>query len=241
VTQAVGVIPARYGSTRFPGKPLAMLKDKPLIQWVWERAGRAKRLSRLLIATDDERIASAARGFGAEAVMTPSDLPSGTDRVWAAVRGESAPLIVNIQGDEPLIDPGTIDRLVAALEQDAEAQIATVRVPMRGPGGYADPNVVKVEADDAGRALYFSRSPIPATKRAGEVPEVWYKHIGIYAYRREALERFVGWPPGSLETTEGLEQLRALERGLLIRVVDGSDAGVGVDTPEDLKKVEARI
>ena len=237
----LGVIPARYGSTRFPGKALARLGGKTLIQLVWERAKAAKRLDRLVVATDDGRIRDAVRAFGGEAVMTSPSLRSGTDRAWAAVKDFPAQIVVNIQGDEPLLTPPMIDGLVDGLRKEPEAQMATLRFKMKGPEGYEDPNVVKVVSDGNGWALYFSRSPIPATRSGDSRSLVWYKHIGLYAYRRGLLEKFVAWPPSALESAENLEQLRALERGVRIKVLDSPQNTIGVDTPEDLKRVEAII
>ncbi len=237
----LGVIPARYGSTRFPGKALAPLRGRTLIQRVWERAKGARRLDRLVVATDDERIRDAVRAFGGETVMTGSDLRSGTDRVWQAAKGTPAEIVVNIQGDEPLLTPPMIDGLVDGLRQEAKAQMATLRFKMTGAEGYEDKNVVKVVTDENGWALYFSRSPIPAHRSKDSRSIVWYKHIGIYAYRRSLLEEFVSWPPSALESAENLEQLRALERGVRIRVLDSPQNTIGVDTPEDLKRVEAMI
>lgn len=234
----VGVIPARYGSTRFPGKALARLNGKPLVQWVWERAREAKQVERFLIATDDVRILDTVKKFGAEAVMTAPELPSGTDRVWAAVKETRAQIIVNVQADEPLVTPAMIDQLVEALEREPSAGMATLRYAMRSPVGYTDPNVVKVVTDEQGWALYFSRAPIPHIRQKDCGSPVWYKHIGLYAYRRELLERFVAWPPSALETAEKLEQLRALEKGVRIRVLDSAVNTVGVDTLEDLRQVE---
>ena len=237
----LGVIPARYGSTRFPGKALARLNGKSLIELVWERAKKAKRLDRLLVATDDDRIAKVVKGFGGEAVMTPMDLPSGTDRVWRVAKELPAQIIVNIQGDEPLLTPPMIDQLVDGLRQESTAQMATLRYRMKGQEGYVDLNVVKVVTDQNGWALYFSRAPIPAY-RSGEVGSVvWYKHIGLYAYRRKFLEQFVAWSPSALELAEGLEQLRALERGARIKVLNSPQNTIGVDTPDDLKRVEGLI
>lgn len=231
----LGVIPARYGSTRFPGKALARINGKPLVQLVWERAAGCRRLDRLVVATDDARIAEVVKRFGGEPVMTSAALPSGTDRVWEAAKGTPAEIILNIQGDEPLLTTRMVEELVEALEQDRTMQMATLRYPVRSPQGYSDPNVVKVVSDPAGWALYFSRSPLPHFRgKAG----VWYKHLGLYAYRRGLLEQFVKWPPSALETAEGLEQLRALEHGVRIKVLDSPTDTVGVDTLEDLKRVE---
>ena len=237
----IGVIPARYGSTRFPGKALARLNGKTLIHRVWERAKRAKRLDRLIVATDDGRIRDAVEAFGGEAVMTSPSLRSGTDRVWQAAKETAAQIVVNIQGDEPLLTAPMIDGLVDGLRREPEAQMATLRYPMKGPEGYEDPNVVKVVADANGWALYFSRSPVPAYRSADARFLLWYKHIGLYAYRRTLIEKFVSWPPSTLESAENLEQLRALERGVRIKVLDSPQDTIGVDTPEDLKRVEAII
>jgi len=214
------------------------LGGHPLIEWVWKQAKGARRLERLLVATDDARIKAAVERFGGEAVMTPGDLASGTDRVWEAAKRTSAQIIVNIQGDEPLVTPKMIDRLVQGLEQDSEAQMATLRYPMKGAEGANDPNVVKVVTDSKGRALYFSRALIPVRKGAPVSEHVWYKHLGLYAYREEVLKAFVQWPPSELEQAEELEQLRALEHGVRIKVLDSPKDTIGVDTPEDLKRVE---
>lgn len=237
----LGVIPARYGSSRFPGKPLARVNGKPLIRMVWERVRASKRLERLIVATDDPRIEEVVRKFGGEVVMTPADLPSGTDRAWAAAQGTPARIIVNIQGDEPLVTPGMVDRLAEALERDPQAQMVTLRYLMKGQEGYTDPNVVKVVADPDGWALYFSRSPIPHHRQKESAAAVWYKHLGLYGYRRETLQEFVGWPPSALEQAEQLEQLRALEHGVRIKVLDSPQNTVGVDTPDDLKRVELML
>ncbi len=235
--EVLGVIPARYGSSRFPGKVLTPIQGKPLIQWVWERSRQAKRLDQLLVATDDARVQAAVQKFGGEAVMTSSDLPSGTDRVWAAAQGTSAQVIVNIQGDEPLVTAPMIDRLAEVLIAQPKIPMATLRFPMRDPKGLKDPNVVKVVTDLKGRALYFSRAGIPARKNSSEGPLVWYKHIGLYAYRREFLQAFVAWPPSPLEKMEGLEQLRALEHGAWIQVEDSPGDTLGVDTPDDAQRL----
>ena len=237
----LGVIPARYGSTRFPGKALARLNGKTLIQRVWERAKEARRLDRLVVATDDKRIRDAVQGFGGEAMMTSPSLRSGTDRVWQAAKQFSAQIIVNIQGDEPLLTPPMINGLVDGLRKEPRAQMATLRYRMRGSEGCGNPNVVKVVTDENGWALYFSRSPIPSHRPADSRFAVWYKHIGLYAYRRNLLQKFVSWPPSSLETAENLEQLRALERGVRIKLLESPQNTIGVDTPEDLRRVEAII
>ena len=235
----VCVIPARYGSTRFPGKALADLNGKPIIQHVVERARCVGGFDRILVATDDDRILSAAKGFGCESVMTSSDLLSGTDRVAAALRGISADVVVNLQGDEPMIDPGSVDRLVSLFHEDPTVEMASLMCPIGDEETFEKPSVVKVVVDGRSDALYFSRAPIPYP-RDGEFPDA-HQHVGIYGFRREVLERFVKWPPGKLEETEKLEQLRALERGVRIRMIEVSHAGIGIDTPEDLEKARSLL
>jgi len=235
----VCVIPARYGSTRFPGKVLADLCGKPVIGHVYERARRAEGVDRLLVATDDERVAATVLAFGGEAVMTPSNLRSGTDRVAWALRESDAGLVINLQGDEPLIDPTTIERLIQVFRDEPGVGMASAMCPISERGVYQDPNVVKAVVSASGFALYFSRAPIPHS-RSGDFPPC-YQHIGIYGFRREALERFVAWPPGRFEEVERLEQLRALEHGLAIRMVEIAAAPAGIDTPEDLERVRALL
>jgi 3-deoxy-manno-octulosonate cytidylyltransferase (CMP-KDO synthetase) len=236
----VGILPARWGSSRFPGKPLHPIAGKPLVQHVWEQCRKCTRLDDLFIATDDERIFNAAESFGAKAVMTSPDHPTGTDRIAEAVRAiPRATHIVNIQGDEPLIDPGLVDELAAAMAADPTLDMATAANPL-DPSDPAvrDPNVVKVVTALDGRALYFSRSPLPYFRNTVEGLPV-YRHKGIYAYRRTFLERFVTWPPSPLERAESLEQLRALENGASIKVLPTNDTSPGVDTPEQAAHVEA--
>lgn len=234
----LGVIPARYGSTRFPGKMLARVSGKPLIELVWRRAREAKRLNRLLVATDDKRILDLIQRLGGEAVMTDPGLPSGTDRVWQAAKGTDAQIIVNIQGDEPLLTAGMVNRLVEVFTKEPEVQMATLKYPMKDSQGFDNPNLVKVVTDSDGWALYFSRSPIPYYRLKGQTPARWDKHLGLYAYRRRLLEQFVQWPASALEKAEQLEQLRALEHGVRIKVLDSPKDTVGVDTPQDLERVE---
>lgn len=239
------VIPARYASTRYPGKPLALIAGRPMIQHVWERCGRVRTAARVLVATDDERIVRAVAAFGGEAMMTPSELATGSERVaWIAERvpGDT---FVNVQGDEPLLPPETVDAVIRAL-RDSDADIATAACPLRDPDQLANPNVVKLVTDVTGYALYFSRAGIPAdrdqmdaTGNPGVAAGVYRKHIGIYAFRRAALLRFAGLPAGRLEQREKLEQLRALEHGMRIRVVDVPTDSQAVDTPEDKELVEA--
>jgi len=234
------VIPARFASTRFPGKPLVLLRGKPLVQWVWERAQKCRRADRVVVATDDERIYRAVEFFGGEVVMTSADHPSGTDRIAEVARRVKADLYVNLQGDEPVADPREIDRLIAAAVR-GKADIATLAHRIDRPAEIADPNCVKVVADARGRALYFSRAPIPFHRDAGKKgagKPVYWRHIGIYAYRAAALKRFVAFPPSPLERAETLEQLRALENGMTIAVVPTEMRCHGVDTPADLRAVE---
>ena len=237
---AVGIIPARYRASRFPGKPLAQIAGRPMLQHVIEGARRAKRLRDVFVATDDERIAAAAKAVGAKAVMTSPDHPTGTDRLAEAAAKLDDAIVVNIQGDEPLIEGFVIDAAVEALEADAEAEMSTVVHPLEA-AALGDPNRVKVVLDRAGRALYFSRAPIPF-HRADAKPPRWLQHVGLYAYRRDFLLRFVGLAQGEAERAEGLEQLRALEHGFRIRcaVIDGWQS-VPVDVPADVARVEAAL
>ena len=233
------VIPARYASSRFPGKPLAMLSGKPMIQHVYEKA-TASRAALVLVATDDQRIADAVTSFGGTPVMTRSDHPSGTDRIAEAV-SRSCPdidIVINVQGDEPLIPTSAIDDLLALMEAHPEYDMATIAVP--GSREQMTENNVKVVFGADGRALYFSRALIPFARSGGVPDQVWL-HWGIYAYRRVALERFVALPPGRLERSEMLEQLRALENGMRIQVMTSTLQSIGVDTPDDLVKAEQRL
>lgn len=235
-----GIIPSRFGSSRFPGKPLAMLAGKPLVAWVVEAVKRAKSLDEVLVATDDERIVKAVEAYGGRAVMTPSDLPSGTDRI-ACAAGDFADddILVNIQGDEPLIDPRLIDELAMKLKLDLKWSMATAVTPIRKVSDFAAKTVVKVVLDREGGALYFSRSPIPCDR--DHEPDLssglYVRHLGIYAYRGAFLRKYVAESPCALEKTEKLEQLRALWMGAKIAVVRTEDEGVGVDTPEDAERV----
>jgi 3-deoxy-manno-octulosonate cytidylyltransferase (CMP-KDO synthetase) len=218
---------------------LADLGGKPVIQHVFERVRRAEGIDGVLIATDDERIVRAVESFGGESVLTPCDLPSGTDRVARALEDREAEIVINVQGDEPLIDPVSIERLVRVFLEDTGVRMASVMCPLLSPEPYGNPNVVKVVVDEKGDALYFSRAPIPHS-RSGEFPSC-FQHIGIYGFRRATLEEFVSWPPSLLEETEKLEQLRALEHGVRIRMIQVSGVTVGVDTPEDLERVRRII
>jgi 3-deoxy-manno-octulosonate cytidylyltransferase (CMP-KDO synthetase) len=229
------VIPARYASSRFPGKMLADLNGKPLIQWVWERVRQCPALARVTVATDDERIRRVVEGFGGEAVMTDPALPSGTDRVAVVTQGTAMDWVLNVQGDEPLISPEVLESLIGSL---GAAPMATMARRITDPAAVSDPNVVKVVMDLAGRALYFSRSPIPHVRDAGDRAEHWH-HLGIYIYRPEVLQKLVQWPPSPLELAEKLEQLRALQNGVAVQVVPTSVECIGVDRPEDLQRVAA--
>ncbi|MGI6087547.1 MAG: 3-deoxy-manno-octulosonate cytidylyltransferase [Kiritimatiellia bacterium] len=243
--KTIGVIPARWGSTRFPGKGLALLCGKPLVQWVWERSRLARRLDELVVATDDERIRQAAENFGARTIMTSATHPSGTDRVAEAVRGMDANLVVNIQGDEPLMDPELIDCLVD-MADTADWDMITAAAPLATPpddASSAGPTVCKVVFDASGRALYFSRHPIPFLRDAQfrhDGPVHW-RHIGIYLYQRAFLERLVREPPSLLEQAECLEQLRALHIGGRIGIVQTDYVGMGVDIPADVPVVESAL
>ena len=244
-----GIIPSRFGSSRFPGKPLAMLAGKPLVAWVVEAVKKAKSLDEVFVATDDERIVKAVEEYGGVAVMTPSELPSGTDRIAYAARNRFGgdfgddDILVNIQGDEPLIDPKLIDELVAKLKDGKGFEMATAVTPIKSAADYAAKTVVKVVLDRDDGALYFSRAPIPCDR--DHEPDLagglYVRHLGIYAYRGGFLKRYIAEPPCALEKTEKLEQLRALWMGARIAVVRTEDEGVGVDTPEDAKRVEALL
>lgn len=239
---AVAVIPARYSATRLPGKPLVNLAGKPMIQRVWERVRQAKRISRAIVATDDERIRQAAAGFGAEAVMTRSEHRSGTERVAEVavnMPGSDDEIFVNVQGDEPLVEPDAIDTLVEAIESEEGISVATLMVPITKPGDIMDPNIVKVVLDFDSNALYFSRAPIPWVRdRDAPVHAQHMKHLGLYAFRRSALLDFATLPLGDLERIEQLEQLRWMENGYKIRVAETQHDSVSVDVPEDVVRVE---
>lgn len=235
--KVAAIIPARWGSTRFPGKPLHFIGGKPLIQHVWERCSRARMVDEVVIATDDERIAKAAAGFGAKVSMTSPRHRSGTDRVAEVARKlRGISHVVNVQGDEPLIDPKLVDRLAQTLRASPEVEMITAANPFASDEDVTNPNAVKVVLDAQNNALYFSRSAIPFA-RDGKSLVPGYHHQGIYGYSTKLLDQFVRWKPTRLEQTEQLEQLRALEHGVKIRVVITKHASVGVDTPEDLQTV----
>ena len=255
---ALGVIPARFASTRFPGKPLAPLGDGTVLEHVWRRARSSARLSRLIVATEDARIVEACRGFGAEAMLTSARHPSGTDRVAEVVEsaGESFDVIVNVPGDEPFVTGTSLDRLVEAFEHEPRPEMATLAEPLLQEDDLFDPHVVKVVTARDGRALYFSRSSIPFHRGTGVMPPAdfrsalaarpgglagYLKHQGIYAYTPAALFALRARPPSSLERDEGLEQLRALQAGFTILVLESDWRSLAVDTPEDLARAAARL
>jgi 3-deoxy-manno-octulosonate cytidylyltransferase (CMP-KDO synthetase) len=236
-TRILGVIPARFASSRFPGKALAIIAGKPMIQHVFERASRSRYLSDIIVATDDDRICDAARTFRASVRQTRPDHPSGTDRVAEVASSDKAELIVNIQGDEPLIDPEAIDAAILAVLGDPSVSMGTLMKRIENPAEILDPNVVKVVTDLRGKAIYFSRLPIPYVRETAPSALTRFKHIGLYIYRRDLLLAYSDLPQGPLEQSERLEQLRALENGHSIRVVETQYESLGVDTPEDLERV----
>jgi len=242
--RVAGVIPARYGSTRLPGKPLKAILGKTLIQRVYERCAEAELLETVLVATDDQRIAREVASFGGRSVLTRADHVSGTDRLAEAAELLNADVIVNIQGDQPFLNPIMIEEAVAPLLADASVELCTLMVSLAREEDMCDPAIVKVVVDLAGNALYFSRSRIPYCR--GDVPHRVYEHVGMYVYRRETLLRVAQLPPTVLEQVEALEQLRWLEHGLRIRVVeskcpDRNFSGFSVDTPEDLARAEQML
>ena len=246
----VAVIPSRYGSTRFPGKSLALIREKPMVQWVYERAKRSSLLDRVIVATDDQRIMKAVAAFGGEAMMTSPGHATGTDRIAEVARSLDCDIVVNVQGDEPLIDPDMIDAAVRPLAEDPSLPMGTLAKLITDPAEARDPNVVKVVFDGNGFALYFSRAPIPWDRDqwAGKTSLAdlgaggpRYKHIGLYVYRKNFLLAYAAMPQTPLEMMEKLEQLRALEQGHRIRVVITERESFGVDIPDDLSKILQRF
>jgi 3-deoxy-manno-octulosonate cytidylyltransferase (CMP-KDO synthetase) len=238
-SEIVIVIPARYGSTRLPGKPLIPLAGVPMIQRVYERAKLSKLATQVIVATDDERIVKAVEGFGGRARMTRAEHRTGTERVAEVAAHTDGDVYVNVQGDEPLLDPEVVDAAISALLQEDLAQIATVAVPIRVPGDIMDPNICKVVLDFDDNALYFSRAPIPWVRDAGVKVEARHlKHLGLYVFQRDALLEYPTLPQGMLEKLEQLEQLRWLENGWKIRVAEVAQDSVSVDVPEDVARVE---
>ena len=237
--KVVVVIPARYGSTRLPGKPLVSLNGQPMIQRVYARAKSARRVDRVIVATDDDRIVKAVNSFGGEARMARADHPTGTERVAEVAAHVEGDVFVNVQGDEPLLDPVAVDTAVAALLEDPGAAVATVATPIKIPGDIMDPNVVKVVLDFDDNALYFSRAPIPWVRDTGNTIQVRHlKHLGLYVFQREALLEYPTLPQGELERIEQLEQLRWMENGTKIRVAEVEHDAISVDVPEDVARVE---
>ena len=245
--KVIAVIPARYASTRFPGKALAEIDGRPMIQHVYERATQSRLISRVIVATDDPRIADVVRMIGGEAIMTSTSHETGTDRLAEVAAGLDSDLIVNIQGDEPLIDPAMIDLALQPFLDEAGLQMGTVKTRIKCLHDFLSPNVVKVVTDSRGNALYFSRSPLPFFRdkwkdlkdesfSCGKL--LCYKHVGLYVYRRDFLLKFAAMPATFLEMSEKLEQLRAIENGVTIRVVETEFESIGVDTPDDLIKAQ---
>ena len=237
--KVLGVIPARYKSSRFEGKVIADLAGQPMIQHVWERAKKSQRLDDVLIACDDDRVARKAKAFGAKVAMTSPDHPSGSDRIAQVVSSLNVEIVVNIQGDEPLLESTVIDQLVDALQDSKDCPVATVIRMIEDKRELDNPNIVKVVVDSQGVALYFSRAVIPFDRDGNQEERIeHYKHLGLYAYRKDFLLKFTQMPPSRLEMAEKLEQLRILEAGYKIKTIVTKFDTIGVDTPEDLKRVE---
>ncbi len=237
VIDTVCIIPARYASTRLPGKPLVDIGGQPMIEWVYRRAQRTASVDEVLVATDDARVFDAVKRFGGHAVMTSESCRSGSDRVAEALGDRRANLVVNLQGDEPLIEPAAIGQLIEVFKHEPEIQMATLMRRMKPEEDASNPNLVKVVTDARGYALYFSRNPIPFHRDQDRPRPNYFHHYGLYAFRPDALRRFVSLPPSPLETAEQLEQLRALSAGIPIRVLETAFTTIGVDTPEDLERV----
>ncbi len=250
-SKVVAIIPARWSSTRFPGKPLAQIKNKPMIQWVVEQVQKASRISEVIVATDDDRILDAVTGFGGKAVMTSQDHATGSDRIAEVASGLICDIVVNVQGDEPLIPPENIDQVIDCLDKNPTLNVATLMMAVHESDEIIDPNVVKVVTDQKGRALYFSRSAIPFHRDAWKngLPESIskvkeegvsrvFRHIGLYAYTRSFLLEFTRMNPSPIEQLEKLEQLRILEHGYSIQVEITEKISMGIDRVEDLEKIE---
>lgn len=239
--KAIGIIPARFGSTRFPGKPLELIAGKSLIQRTYENALRCPSLDRVIVATDDQRIFDHVRTFGGQVSMTSQDCLTGTDRLIEVVQSQAinTDIIINVQGDEPLLEPNVIEAVIHALESDTSAHMATALMMMSDAEEIANPSVVKCVRDLQGNALYFSRSIIPGNKEQKVLPSTtYYKHLGIYGYRKSFLLQYGELTPTPLQISEDLEQLKVLEHGYKIKTVIVQSQSIGVDTPEDLKKIE---
>lgn len=237
--KVVAILPARYGSTRFPGKPLVDIAGKPMIQHVYERTAQTRTVDRVIVATDDERIRAAVESFGGEVQITRDDHPSGTDRLAEVAERIEADLIVNVQGDEPLIDPIMIEAAVAPLLDNPAIEMGTLMTRISDPMEYNNPNIVKVVVDQNGFALYFSRAAIPHGRDLdqNDIPASTFKHIGLYVYRRDFLLQYPDLPETPLEQLEKLEQLRALEHGHRIRIIETDRQSIGVDVPDDVARV----
>ena len=237
--KTAAIIPARMGSTRFPGKVLALLGGKPIVQWVWERT-KASKADEVIVASDSEEVIRAVEAFGGKAQMTSPNHPSGSDRIWEVASKLDCDIIINVQGDEPFMEPSVIDRLIDVMQETPAPDMATVVVPSTREQIANNPNSPKVVVAADNTALYFSRSPIPFLREGGtDMP--LYKHWGIYAYSRAALNRFVSLPESPLEKCEKLEQLRALENGMKIKVIQTNFQSIGIDTPEDLERAEKAL
>jgi 3-deoxy-manno-octulosonate cytidylyltransferase (CMP-KDO synthetase) len=241
--KVIAVIPARWGSTRFPGKPLALIKGKPMIQWVFEQASKAKSISEVIVATDDDRIIETVKKFGGIAMMTSPDHDSGTDRIAEVVRNKECEIVVNIQGDEPLVSPENIDLIVRPLLEDASISTVTLKILIKSRDELMNRNITKVVVDNSDLALYFSKAPVPWDRdrvdtNVDPLMPFWYKHIGLYAYRKIFLMKYAELPESRLEKIEKLEQLRILENGYRIKVVETALDSIGVDCEADLEKVE---
>ncbi len=235
--KVLGVIPARYGASRFPGKPLKKILGKPLLQWVVEAANKSKKLDKLLVATDNAKIAGLCQEIAIPYIMTPEDCPTGSDRVWLASQNEEVDIIINIQGDEPLISAQLLDALVLPFEKDKNLDMATLGRRLEA-GDLNSNNTAKIVRNKAGHAIYFSRFPIPFSRNDDASQDVCLKHIGLYAYTKNFLQEFCNCPPTALEYAEGLEQLRALYLSAKIAVIEVEHDSWGVDCPEDIVKVE---
>jgi len=235
--KVVGIIPARLGSTRLPNKVLLKIAGKSMIQHVWEQAKKIRGLDSVLIACDDQKILDEAVKFSGSAVLTRADHSNGTSRIAEVMEKNDAEIVVNIQGDQPVLDAAAIEALAEFLKKNPSVPMATLAIKSKDAAEYRNPNVVKVVQDSSGKALYFSRSPLPFLRDSDATPEFW-KHIGVYGYRKDFLKKFVAWPTSRLEETEKLEQLRVLESGYAIQVIETKQDFISVDTAEDLKAAE---
>mgnify|MGYP005640055545 FL=1 len=247
-SKVIAVIPARWGSSRFPGKPLALIKGKPMIQWVFEQTSKAKSVSEVIVATDDSRILDTVNNFGGNAIMTSANHESGTDRVAEVIRNKNCEIVVNVQGDEPLIPPVNIDLVVQPLLEGIPESTVTLKILIKSYDNLMDRNITKVVVNKSSSALYFSKAMIPwdrddiiQNSSVDPLKPFWYKHIGLYAYRKNFLMEFGSLPSSSLEQIEKLEQLRILENGYNIKVVETNLDSIGVDCKEDLVVIEKRL